>query len=251
MAFWNGKIWYRWNLKELSSPNFQSNSIILQIENEILQKKYILTDKITWLFIGTIFGAIISIFISIGTKKIWEFLQKPILNLNITAIVDNEPTIHIEYNIAFYHIDVHNTGKTTAISCDINLTFRDENKNFLFKLPGKWDRSPEPLGPIQPGGGTQIWPSLSAIGGLVNIRPNIPERFCIVIKGNEEACYAFNSDSYFYAFRNPKWILEQGRFFVDVEVRGGNAYVKSTFLIENQGNTNQDISITKIHVRDN
>lgn len=242
VAYWDSTSWYRWNLAEYSSPRFQSTSIIIEYTNEKIRIKTEENERLTWFF----YGAFFSFGLSFVSRILWAKFQKPRLNINAIVIDENEPKIHPRIPLAFYHLEILNSGRSSAISCDISLIFQNENMEELFRLTGKWDRSPEPLGPLQPEGGTQLWPSLSAIGNLINIRPGLPETFCIVIKGNEVNSYAFNSDSYFYGFKNPHWVLTQGTYYVDVEIRGGNASVKSKFEITNIGNTNRDIRIRKM-----
>jgi len=124
---------------------------------------------------------------------------------------------------------------------------KNEDGNKLFSLKGKWDRGPEPLGPVQKGGWAKIWPALIPFSEIVDVRPDIPETFCLVVKDSEEPCYAFNGESYFYKkLKNPNWKLPLGKFIAKVKVRCGNVKKLSKFLVENKGNTIQGIAISKL-----
>jgi len=93
----------------------------------------------------------------------------------------------------------------------------------LNPLKGKWDRGPEPTGPIQKSVGLECGQPFIPFAELVNVRPGIPETFCLVLKDNEDPCYAFIAYSYFYNFKNPDWQLPLGKFIVEVEVRCRNS----------------------------
>jgi hypothetical protein len=237
---WDGKTWYRWNLKNYSSGRFQSAAIVIEFINEELQEQNLFLWERNWLIIGLAASIIPALVINV----LWDFITKPKLAIINISNQTDEPKIHGGNNIAFYHLAVINNGLTTALSCDILLKYSDQEREELFALKGKWDQSPEPLGPIEENGIIRLWPSLTAIGGLINIRRKIPETFCIAIKGDEENAYAFNSDSYFYNFRNPSWVLPPGTTYLEVEIRGGNATTKAKFRIENIGETNRSLTIT-------
>jgi len=81
---------------------------------------------------------------------------------------------------------------------------------------------------------------------LINIRPGIPETFCLVVKDNEEPCYAFNAYSYFYNFKNPNWRLPIGKYIAEVTVRSGNIKKVSKFLVENKGSSIFDVNISRL-----
>jgi len=198
--------------------------------------------------IQRVFEAIIvSIPISLISAYIWYKIREPRLKIEVVPKSNQEPAIHPQLSIAFYHLKVKNEGKSTAYDCELYISIKDKGGKKLFDLKGKWDRGPEPLGPIQPGGWSQIWPSLIPLTELVNVRPGIPETFCLVVKeNNQKECYAFNAQSYFHNYKNPKWQLQLGEFIAEIDLRGGNAKTFSKFIIENRDTGIQDITIKKL-----
>lgn len=203
---------------------------------------------VSWLLSSLLSGIIILIPISYVSSKLWNWLQKPKLTIDVVPREDGkEPAIHPRTNIAFYHLRVMNKVKSTAYDSETYITFKNSDGEVCLQLEGKWDRGPEPLGPVQRGGRTNIWPSLIPFSGIVNIRPDIPETFCIVIKDNEDLCHAFNANSYFHPMlKLPRYRLPVGEYTVEVDVRSGNAKISSKFLLENTGNTTDGISIQKL-----
>jgi len=173
-------------------------------------------------------------------------MREPKLTIELVPKGKDEPALHPRTGLAFYHLVVKNSGKSTAYDCDLYISFKEKDGRKLFALKGKWDRGPEPLGPILERGLSQLWPSLIPLTELVNVRPGIPETFCLVIKDNEEQCYAFNAYSYFYNYKNPEWQLGRGEFVAEIDLKSGNAKAFSKFLIKNKGTRVQDITILKI-----
>jgi hypothetical protein len=186
-----------------------------------------------------------AVFVSIPLKYISKWYSKPKLSIKIPARGRNEPAIHPINGIAFYHLSVENNGRTSAIDSELALRFKNQNGVELFQLRGKWDSGPEPIGPIIHGQATPM-PALIPFAERTNIRKDIPEPFCIVIKDNQPECYAFNCDSYFHGFKNRAWQLPIGNFIVEVEVKSGNANKRQQFLLRNKGNTIQDIEIQNL-----
>lgn len=234
---YNGKTYYRWDIKQITSSSFSSESIIMNLENQGNKNLYETSKEVFFIFIATI--------VALGFERYIKNREKP--NLSIRLITENEPKTHHNFDVAFYHLDVLNTGQDMAISCDIRLTYRTEQGEELFSIYGKWDRSPEPLSELDDEGRVRYWPSLSAIGNLVNIRKDIPESYCIGIKGNETAFFAFNSDSYgFPFFRNPNWRLDTGHYLLDVEIRGANVRARNRFQIINNSENRLQLQINEI-----
>ncbi len=173
-----------------------------------------------------------------------DIIESPKLEIRVVRGV-NEPAIHPNLHVGFFHLEVINHGKNSAISSDIKLTFEDMTGRRLFDpLSAKWDASPEPLGPYLPNGFTTYFPSLSVINNLINIRKDITETFCIFIKYmNDPFIYAFNSDSYPYQFKRPLWRINIGTYRLNVNLRASNAHYESSFIITNSGNNIQDVLI--------
>jgi len=240
IGYWLGKTWYVWDIKSRSSPHLISSSVVVEIEDEDAKFKYETRHSATWFLFGLGIPLALSSF-----YKIW---QEPRLTIEVVPKSKNEPALHPITGMAFYHLVVKNNGKSTAYDCELYITLREEGGKTLFELKGKWDRGPEPLGPIQKRGLSQVWPSLIPLTELVNIRPGVPETFCLLVKGkNEKEGYAFNAHSYFYSnFKNPAWQLGLGKFIAEIDVRGGNVKVFSRFLIENKGTGVQDVTISKL-----
>jgi len=205
------------------------------------------TPPFSWILSALAGGIVVSIPISFVSSYLWYRLRRPKLSINVVRN-PQEPGIHPRTGIAFYHLVVENNGKTTAYDSEIYIKFTDFDlpHNERFSLKGKWDRGPEPTGPVQRGGWSRVWPALIPFAELVNIRAGIPEPFCLVIKDNEAPFYAFNAYSYFHNYKNPNWQLPLGRYIAEVEVRSGNAKKFSRFLVENRGNTNRDAQISKL-----
>lgn len=204
------------------------------------------TPPLSWILSALAGGVIVSIPISFVSSYLWYRLRKPKLSINIVPRDTKEPAIHPRTGIAFYHLVVENNGKTTAYDSEIYVSFKDMKGNELFLLKGKWDRGPEPTGPIQRGGWSRVWPALIPFAEVLNVRPGIPETFCLVVKNNEDPFYAFNAHSYFYNYKNPNWRLTLGKYIVEVEVRSGNVKKLSKFLVENKGSNVQDVTISKL-----
>lgn len=204
------------------------------------------TPPFSWILSALVGGLIISIPISFVSSYLWNRLQKPKLTINVVTNVD-VPAIHPRTEMGFYRLITENRGKTTAYDSEVYITFKNLQNNQLFSLKGKWDRTPEPIGPIQNGGKSSVWPAFVPFSELVNIRPDIPETFCLIVKDNENFCYAFNAKSYFYNYKNPKWQLPIGQFIAEVEIRSGNTRTFSRFLVENNGSNVRDVRISKIN----
>lgn len=181
--------------------------------------------------VSTLLGSVIgSVLASLIAIFIWERYRQPKLVIEIPdKIPGKEPAIQRLNQIsrAFYHLRVVNNGKTPAYNCRITMRFEDINtKKQLFMVNGKWDRGPQPLlyAPVP----TQILPDgkietvigefphdfLIPFAEVIDIHPNIPESFCIVVKyENEEECYGFSSWSYLKGkgHRVNDWKLDIGK----------------------------------------
>lgn len=195
------------------------------------------THPVDW-----ILSALIGFFISSSLIYIRNILRKPKLSVNIAT----KPWVHPQTGIAFYRLIVNNKGKTTAHDCDIHITFRDSNQSKLFSLNGKWDRLPEPLGPIQAGGFSSVWPALIPYTETLSIRPGDSETFCLMLKDSEDPCYAYNARSYLHNYKNPQWQLPVGEYLVDVDIKSENARKHERFRIRNNGSNIQDVVISKL-----
>jgi hypothetical protein len=210
------------------------------------------TPPVSWIFSALTGGIIVSIPISYVSSKIWTYVQRPKISVDVLPKRDKdpkEPAIHPKIGIAFYHLVVNNSGKTAAYDSEIYLKFKDENAKEIFSLKGKWDRGPEPLGPLKKGGRADLWPALFPFGELVNVRPNIPETFCLLVKDNEDFVYAFGMPSYLQNFKHPAWKLPLGKFTAEVVIMSGNVKnVVATFLVENSGSNAISAKISKLNI---
>lgn len=190
-----------------------------------------------------VISAIVGLLISTALILVWNRLHKPKLLVSIVA----NPWIHPQLDIAFYRLIIENKGKSIAHDCRINIEFRDSKNQQLFSLVGKWDRLPEPLGPIEAGGWSKVWPALIPYAENLSVRPGDSESFCLVLKDNEDSCYAYNADSYLFNYKNPRWQLPIGEYFVDIEIKSENAKKCESFLVRNNGNKIQDVVISKMN----
>jgi len=202
---------------------------------------------VSWILSALLGVIIVSTPVSLATAYLRYRFSRPNLSIELVQRSAKEPAIHPKTGIAFCHLVAENKGKTTAFDSEIHFSFKDMDGKEIFSLIGKWDRGPEPLGPITEDHLSAVWPSLIPFGEHVNIRPGIPESFCLVVKDKEDSCYAFSGESYLYNYKNPKWQLPLGNFIVDVEIKSGNAKKRSKFLLKNEGSTVQDIKILKLH----
>lgn len=195
-------------------------------------------NEFTWVLIG----AVISLLIT----YLKEMVESPKIKIRVVRGA-NEPTIHPRIPVAFFHLEVINSGKESSISSDIKLTFEDMTGQRLFDpISAKWDASPEPLGPLLANGTAQYFPSLSAVNNLINIRKDIPETLCIFTKYiNDPYLYAFNSDSYPRQFRYRLWRINIGTYRLKVSLRANNTHCDASFIISNLGNTLQDVLIVE------
>ncbi len=91
-------------------------------------------------------------------------------------------------------------------------------------------------------------PSLIPSALRTDLRPGIPDSFCLVIKDKEDCCYAFGAESYLWGFKNPKWELPLGDFIAEIEIRSGNANKTFKFLLNNKGNAIQDVEIHELRI---
>lgn len=195
------------------------------------------THPVDWILSGLL-GFFISSSLIYAKKRLW----KPKLSVNIVK----KPWVHPKLGIAFYRLTVENKGRTTAHDCKIHITFKDTNKNNLFSLNGKWDKLPEPLGPVGAGGLSRIWPALIPYTENLSIVASDSQTFCLVLKDNEDPCYAYNAHSYLYRYKNPQWQLPIGEFFVYVDITGENTKKHSSFLVKNHGSNIQDLAIAQL-----
>ncbi|MHA1833282.1 MAG: hypothetical protein ACTSV7_04770, partial [Candidatus Baldrarchaeia archaeon] len=204
------------------------------------------TPPVSWILSALVGGIIVSIPISLLSSYLWHRVRRPKLTIEVVPKTKKEPSVHPKMGIAFYHLVVKNNGKTTAYDSEVFISFKDMHGNELFSLNGKWDRGPEPLGPVEKEGKSKIWAGLIPASELINIRPGIPETFCLVVKDNEEPCYAFNAYSYFHNFKNPNWQLPVGKYIAEVTIKSGNIKKTSKFLVENKGTSIFDVDILKL-----
>jgi len=208
-----------------------------------------------------VINILFTIIISLISATTWNYLNKPKLDMQIIPFSDEEPAIQIvgEGKRAFYHLKVINRGRTSVYDCEIHLKFLNLDKIELFKIKGKWDRSPEPLIPLSFQMGThspkiiiQEYPNSSLIpfSEILNIRPNIPDNFCLIMKYNDEKeCYGFSAWNYLKGYNNGlrvnDWKIGIGKFIVEIEVRGANAHKSAKFFVENNGTNILDVKITR------
>jgi hypothetical protein len=200
----------------------------------------------SWLLSALLGALIVSPPVSLVFSYLRYRYMRPCLSIDLVQRSSKEPAIHPRSRMAFYHLVAVNKGRTTAFDSELQLSFKDSSGKELFCVTGKWDRGPEPLGPIGKNYMSQVWPSLIPFGERVNIRPGISESFCVVVKDNEDYCYAFGGESYLYNYKNPKWQLPLGEFIMEVVIKSGNAKRSSKFLLRNKGSTVQDIEISRI-----
>jgi hypothetical protein len=193
------------------------------------------THPFDWI-LSALVGFLISQSIIISKNRLW----KPKLSIEIVP----QPWIHPRIGFAFYRLNVKNSGRTTAHDCKIDITFKDHN-NRLFSLKGKWDSLPEPTGAIQATGLSSIFPAFIPLSEKLTIGTDDGDTFCILVKDNEDSFYAFNARSYLHNYKNPRWALPLGEYFVDVELKCEETIKHQKFHVRNTGNTIHDIEILK------
>jgi hypothetical protein len=221
---------------------FESFEKTFYLEWEVSEEPlWLLSPPYSWI-LSALVGAIC---VSIPVRYLTDRSARPKLSIKVPRKGANEPAIHPNNGIVFYHLIVENNGKSSATDAELTLRFRNQTGVELFNLTGKWDRGPEPIGPIINGQPTPM-PSLIPFAERINIRKKTPEPFCVVIKDNQAECYAFNCTSYFHGFKNGNWQLPLGDFIVEVEVRSGNAEKRQHFLLRNSGTTVQDVEIQEL-----
>ena len=190
-----------------------------------------------WILSGLV-GFSISSSLIYARRRLW----KPKLSVNVVT----KPWVHSQIRFAFYRLIVKNKGRTTAHDCRIHITFKDSNQNRLFSINGKWDSLPEPTGPLQAGGLSSAWPAFIPFSEKLNLGSGESDTFCIVLKDNEDPCYAYNARSYLYNYKNPRWRLTIGEYFVDVEIKCEETKTHQSFHIRNFGNGILDVETSKL-----
>lgn len=208
-------------------------------------------------------GIMFSIIISLLSTFTWNNLMRPKIEIETIPKKDNiEPTVQKINNSkrAFYHLNVINKGKTILYESEIHIKFKDEKGIDIFNIKGKWDKGPQPLIPlaiqldnIKSNIVVQHYPydSFIPFSEVLNIRPKIPESFCIIMKySGENECYAFSAWSYIKGYAKglkvDNWKLNKGKYIAEVEIKGGNLSKTEKFLINNSGNKILDIDIRKL-----
>jgi len=190
-------------------------------------------DILSALIVSVVSGIVASLIAIV----IWERCRQPKLVIEIPdKIPEKEPAIQQlnQTSRAFYHLRVMNKGKTPAYNCRITMKFKDVNTGKqLFTVNGKWDKGPQPLlyAPVP----TQILPDgkvktvigefphdfLVPFAEVIDIYPNTPENFCIIVKyDNEKECYAFSSWSYLKGrgYKVNDWKLKIGEYTMEIEL---------------------------------
>lgn len=200
----------------------------------------------SWLLSALIGAIVVSTPVSLVAIYARQWWLRPKLRIKIPARDINEPAVHPVNGIAFYHLIVENNGKTTVTDSELHISFRNMDGTERFSLVGKWDRGPEPLGPLTSGLQTPVMPSLIPFSARVNLRPGMPDPFCLVIKDKEDPCYAFAGESYLHNFKNPLWQIPPGDCTVEVNVRSGEVNKAFRFLLRNKGDTIQDVEINEL-----
>ena len=93
-------------------------------------------------FLGGIFGGFLS---SLVFVFFWEWLRKP--SLRVEWLSNDKTIVEVDdARVRFYHMKVHNDGRSTAENCFLTIIFSNYASEPLVTLnPGKWDANPEPM----------------------------------------------------------------------------------------------------------
>jgi len=203
------------------------------------------------------------IVISIVSVYIWEIWKQPRLEIEIL----NEPVIQPfgATTRAFYHLRVHNKGRSPAYNCRIKMTFSEFNtKKQLFTVNGKWDRGPQPLlyapvpkkilcdGTIVTEVGEFPHDFLIPFAESLDIFPKSPEGFCFLIKyDNEEECYAFSSWGYLKGngHKVKEWMLGSGEYSLEVNLTYSDKKTVKQFHISNVEKLMNSVKISAMRNR--
>src|SRR3972149_11754182 len=217
-----------------------------------------MTDLVSTL-VGSVISGLIASLIAI---IFWEWCRRPKLVIEIPdKIPGKEPAIQRLNQIsrAFYHLRVVNNGKTPAYSSRITMRFKDINiRKQLFMVSGKWDRGPQPLlyAPVP----KQILPNgkietvvhefphdfLVPFAEVMDIHPNMPENFCIIVKyENEDECYGFSAWSYIKGegHRVKDWKLDIGGYIAEGELTDLGKTLLEKFLLMNRSKNIDGVEI--------
>jgi hypothetical protein len=161
----------------------------------------------------------------------------------------NDPAVaeHVTPHCAFYHVIIRNERKRLGLMVNpvqyarVIILFRDKSGRELFRIPAKWDFRQEPINYKE----NVVDPSLISQCEFLDINPGSEESFCICIKQEgEDAISGFNAYSYLYpSWKNPKWKLDKGEYYVDIVLNAANAYKEFRFILRNNGSGFKDVEL--------
>jgi hypothetical protein len=177
---------------------------------------------------GVIAGGVITILVAI----VFEYLRTPKLALSIES-----PPLSVLAMGSFparthLRIVVSNRAlpfiamRSSALRCRGTIAFRhldDGQEMFGSRMEGRWAGSPEPV-PIQivSADGHQMSildTQRLTVESRIDISPGESEFLDVAVRIEEEdICYGWNNESYFYNWRHPRWQLPKGRYLVQVTV---------------------------------
>ncbi len=194
-------------------------------------------------------GFLSAIIVALIGRMLYDRWRSPIISAYTSS---NDPAVvtHVNPPCAFYHIIIKNQKKRFGLMVNpvqyarVKILFYDKSKRELFRIPAKWDFRPEPINYKE----NVVDPSLIPQCEFLDISPGSEESFCICIKQEgEDAIYGFNAYSYLYpSWKNPKWKLDKGEYYIDLVLNATNAYKEFHFILKNSGPGFRDVELKKL-----
>ncbi|HEY8139893.1 MAG TPA: hypothetical protein VIE86_02290 [Nitrososphaera sp.] len=188
------------------------------------------------LIAGVILGFAISI---LAVFLTYQFRKPSIIMKVVKGFVRSECGSGTKKSsIGFFQIAVVNIGRSSALDCQIEITFKDtDGKSIAETIVGKWDRGPEPMMDFSNLRFPQ--PSFVHFSEYANIRPNRSEKFSLFIKvDGDQECYGFGAANYIEAyhdcFRMPSRRISHDVFLAEINIIGGRVRRTQTFLVDNK-----------------
>jgi len=213
----------------------------------VLLLEQVLESPSLMLIAGVILGFAISI---LAVFLVHRFRKPQIMMKVAKGFVRSECNSGTKKSmIGFFQIAVINTGRSSALDCQIEITFKDtDGKCIAETIVGKWDRGPEPM--IDFSNLRFPQPSFLHFSEYANIRPNRSERFPLFIKveGDQE-CYGFGAANYIEAyhdcFRMPSRRISLDVFLAEISILGGGTRRTQTFLVDNKTAGLADVKVSR------
>jgi hypothetical protein len=206
------------------------------LSDEILLLEQIFSSPSLMLIAGVILGFAISI---LAVFLTYQFRKPSIIMKVVKGFVRSECGSGTKKSaIGFFQIAVVNIGRSSALDCQIEITFKDtDGKSIAETIAGKWERGPEPMMDFSNLRFPQ--PSFVHFSEYANIRPNRSERFPLFIKvDGDQECYGFGAanyiESYHDCFRMPSRRISHDVFLAEISILGGGVRRTQTFLIDNK-----------------